>query len=429
MDVRCGFAADGRGRFFAAWHCDNRDFEEFLFRRADVYTGRIPLPAAAPMDPSLKPRTAPNLTVLSKSHSDEAGDLKRIRDYAIQSGGETYRIYRGDMHRHTEFSMDGNNDGAIQQTYRYAIDAAELDYLAVTDHNGDGGPDIPYINWLEQQMADVLMLPRTFTPLYAYERSLNYPNGHRNIIFAERGNPTLPIPEEEQQAKSGAKPLYEYLKRCGGIAISHTSATTMGTDWRDNDPDVEPLVEIYQGDRVSYEKQAAPRAGYDPKSDKKPANIAGWFPKGYINLALEKGYRLGFQSSSDHWSTHISYFIVLAERHDRAAILDAIKRRHVYGATDDIILDVRSGNHLMGDEFKTREVPKLQIRILGTHALARIDILKDSDVAHTIKTDKQEYVGTWTDPQPAQGVHYYYVRVEQGDGELAWASPIWIDYA
>jgi len=223
--------------------------------------------------------------------------------------------------------------------------------------------------------------------------------------------------------------LYRYLKAMGGICASHTSATSMGTDWRDNDSIVEPIVEIYQGDRMSYEIEGAPRAGYDPKSGTQLANIAGWFPKGFINHALQKGYRLGFQSSSDHWSTHISYFIVLAERHDRAAILDAIKRRHVYGATDDIILDVRSGNHLMGDEFKTREVPKLQIRILGTHALARIDILKDSDVAHTIKTDKQEYVGTWTDPQPAQGVHYYYVRVEQGDGELAWASPIWIDYA
>src|SRR5215831_19544680 len=108
--------------------------------------------------------------------------------------------------------------------------------------------------------TDVLMLPRTFTPLYAYERSLNYPNGHRNILFAKRGSPTLPIPPEEQQAKIGAKPLYEYLKRYGGIAISHTSATTMGTDWRDNDPDVEPLVEIYQGDRVSAEYEGAPKA-------------------------------------------------------------------------------------------------------------------------------------------------------------------------
>ena len=27
-------------------------------------------------------------------------------------------------------------------------------------------------------------------------------------------------------------------------------------------------------------KEKAPRAGYDPKSGQKPANIAGWFPLG-----------------------------------------------------------------------------------------------------------------------------------------------------
>src|SRR5947207_7392 len=99
----------------------------------------------------------------------------------------------------------------------------------------------------------------------------------------------------------------------------------MGTDWRDNDPVVEPIVEIYQGDRNSYEMQGAPRAGYDPKGDKKPAQIAGWYPDGFIDNALgKKGYRLGFQASSDHLSTHISYCIVLAEKYDREGILDGM---------------------------------------------------------------------------------------------------------
>ena len=32
-------------------------------------------------------------------------------------------------------------------------------------------------------------------------------------------------------------------------------------------------------------------------------------------------------------------------------------------------------------------------------------------------------------PKPAAGTHYYYIRVLQADGEIAWASPIWVDYA
>src|SRR5260370_25609438 len=158
----------------------------------------------------------------------------------------------------------------------------------------------------------------------------------------------------------------------------------MGTDWRDSDRQVEPIVEIYQGDRMSYEMEGAPRAGYDPQTGQLPANIAGWYPKGFVNNALDKGYRLGFQSSSDHWSTHISFFIALAERNDRDAILDAVKKRHTYGATDNIILDVRSGEHIMGDEFTTNGPPALRFTVIGTNDLAKNHVLKDSKVVHTI---------------------------------------------
>jgi hypothetical protein len=279
-------------------------------------------------------------------------------------------------------------------------------------------------------------VPQAFTPLFCYERSVSYPHGHRNCLFVQRGVRTLPRLAESDPKKRVAgvhaddtKMLYRYLKEHQGICAVHTSATGMGTDWRDNDPEVEPLVEIYQGDRMSYEHEDAPRAGYDPKTQKPPANIAGWFPKGFINHALGKGYRLGFESSSDHWSTHISYCVAVAETHDRQGIMDALRKRHCYAATDNIIVDVRSGTHLMGDDFKTASAPTLAISVIGSGKLARIDILKDGEVAHSIKPGKTDYEGTWSDPKPLEGVHYYYIRVVQEDGELAWASPLWIDYA
>jgi hypothetical protein len=195
---------------------------------------------------------------------------------------------------------------------------------------------------------------------------------------------------------------------------------------------VEPVVEIYQGDRNSYEYEEAPRAGHDPTSSKQPLAIGGWKPAGFIDHALkEKGYKLGFQSSSDHWSTHISYCIPLAERHDRAAILDAMKKRHCYGATDNIVLFVHSGDHVMGDEFKSAGPATLEVEAIGTGPIARISIIKDSQVVGTVQPGpgQAEYRGPWVDPQPAAGKHYYYVRVEQADGQLAWASPMWIDTA
>ena len=59
------------------------------------------------------------------------------------------------------------------------------------------------------------------------------------------------------------KMLYKYLRHFSGVCASHTSATGMGTDWRDYGGKVEPVVEIYQGDRNSYERPGGPRASSD----------------------------------------------------------------------------------------------------------------------------------------------------------------------
>jgi hypothetical protein len=319
--------------------------------------------------------------------------------------------------------------------WRYAIDVAALDWIGNTDHDNGGGRE--YTWWLTQKYSDAYHVANAFTPMFSYERSVQYPMGHRNCVFAKRGVRTLPRLAEPDQVKrvggvhaDDTKMLYRYLKELDGICASHTSATNMGTDWRDNDPLLEPLVEIYQGDRNNYEYEDAPRSGHDPQGNKLPVSIGGWQPKGFvINALKDKGYRLGFQSSSDHISTHISYCVVLAERLDRAAILAAFKKRRAYAATDDIVLDVRSGTHVMGDEFKTQALPSLHITAVGAKPLAAVHVLRDSQVVETFKPDKPEFQGTWTDPKPMPGTHFYYVRVEQADEELAWSSPMWIDYA
>jgi hypothetical protein len=395
-----------------------------------IYAAVLDLPGAA-AEPKLVPHEA---AAGARDIKAERAAVERMRAYCLTAGGKTYRLRRGEFHRHTELSFDGGGDGSLEDMFRYAIDTAALDWIGNTDHDSGAGREYPW--YLIQKFSDAYHVPRAFTPMFAYERSIPYPMGHRNVIFARRGIRTLPRLAEADKDKrvAGVSPndtkmLYRYLKELDGICASHTSATSMGTDWRDNDPVYEPLVEIYQGDRNNYEKEGAPRAGYDPQSGKKPANVAGWYPKGYINLALAKGFRLGFQSSSDHISTHISYCVALVEEDSRAGILAALKKRHAYASTDDIVVEVRSGDHVMGDELRTSTAPEFKLRAVGARALDRIEILKDSDVVATLPVKGPEYVGTWTDPQPARGMHYYYIRVLQSDGELAWSSPMWVDYA
>jgi hypothetical protein len=255
------------------------------------------------------------------------------------------------------------------------------------------------------------------------------------VVFARRGVRTLvrlrsglgkdldDQPNVVRPNSPDTQMLYRYLDQFDGICASHTSGTDMGTDWRDNNPKLEPIVEIYQGCRQSYEMPDAPRSNTADNS------IGGWRPMGLVSLALKKGYRLGFQSSSDHVSTHISLCNCWVEEPSRAGIFAAMKARHVYGATDNIIAEVRCGEHFMGDEFTLRTRPRLTVRITGTAPLAKVHVIKDGAYVHVAQPKKETVEFEWTDfdVQPGK-TSYYYVRGEQEDGELVWVSPMWIKY-
>jgi hypothetical protein len=221
--------------------------------------------------------------------------------------------------------------------------------------------------------------------------------------------------------------LYKYLKRYDAISIPHTSATGMGTDWRDNDPAVEPLVEIYQGDRVSAEYEGAPKSAnaFRPQSQQ-----GGLKPLGFVWNAWAKGYKLGVQASSDHLSTHISYACTIAEDSSREALLDAMRKRHSYGATDNIVLDYRlqtgGREYLQGDIIDGAANVRLSIKVLGTAAIRQIDIIRSNQFIHTVQRLDRDAQFTYEDSQPLAGESYYYVRVQQVDDEIAWSSPIWV---
>ena len=442
MDARSAFVRADDGGIAAAWPTDNRDFSAMIFEQADIYVGKIHAPPAAGAL-AMRPRAQPEIAVYP-IHPNEARDLETIRNYEIRSGGKTYKIYRGDTHRHTEFSMDGYNDGSLLQAYRYAIDAASLDYYANSEHNFMGGPDVEYHDWLLQQFVDCFHLPGRFTPLFAYERSVRYPNGHRNIIFAKRGIRPFPISIEEtgglfafateevtkrsaNPEPVGTKDLYAYLKRNDGIAISHTSATRMGTDWRDNDPEVEPLVEIYQGDRVSAEYEGAPRAAYAGNPRSAPG---GYEPAGFVWNAWAKGYKLGVQAASDHVATHISYACTISEDGSREGLLAAMRKRHSYGATDNIVLDyrLRAGGkeYLQGDIVAAPCDFRLSLRVIGPEPIRQIDIIRNQEFVHTRQNLGRDVSFEFADAEAPPGESYYYARVQQADGQIAWSSPIWV---
>ncbi len=443
--TRINAAATGDGGLWLAWPTDNRT-ARYAHRpiRGEVWVGMLAPRDEAP-EPALKPLELADVEVQGW-HPNEAADLDAMRSYRTTVHGRPVRIVRGDFHRHTELSWDGGGsyDGSLQEFYRYMLDAAAMDFGASTDHQG-GAYD--YWWWYSQKMTDMYHLPGVYTSIFGYERSATQPDGHRNIFFADRKGEVIPFYMRESNAfalgrhlqgdipavgtgtlvRDDTKHLYARVRRMGGIAISHTSATRMGTDWRDNDPEIEPVVEIMQGARTNYEYIGAPLSAKSGEPEDAPG---GYEPIGVVRNAWNKGYRLGVTVSSDHGSTHYSYTMVYADRTTRQGILDAIRRRHTYGATDNILLDVRMGDHFMGDEFHLPEALPLRVKVRGTTGIARVNVLRNGEVVYVHEPGAQECEFEYLDQEarPQVGLQYYYVRVEQEDGNVAWGSPLWVNY-
>ncbi|MDX1981883.1 MAG: hypothetical protein SFV51_16550 [Bryobacteraceae bacterium] len=422
-------AADAGGNVHAAMVTDHRKWGGPAFsmpsENNDIVFLKLRGEGAATADLGPRPAEMP----AGRPHEPrEREQVAALRAHPVQAGGKTYHIYRGDMHRHTEMSQDGAGDGTLFDAYRYAIDAAGMDYLAVTDHQS-GQPnkklsDYPW--WRIQKSADLFHTPGYFTGLFGTERSLSYPNGHRNLIFAARGVPVFHISEEERKSSTGPV-LYPLLRKYNGIATSHTSHTNMGTDWRDNDPDLEPIVEIFQGARTSAEHEGAPLS---PTESRTELHAGGYRPLGFVANAWAKGYKLGVQASSDHVSTHTSYAMVIAENGSREALLDGMRRRHTYGATTNILLDYRATadgkTYLQGDAFQAASAPELSARITGTGPIREVVVVRDNKVIYSQSPKAERYDLRYREAEQLSGEHFYYVRVEQENGHVAWSSPVWI---
>ena len=445
--TRINAAWDAAGNLWMAWPTDGRvqgDYHRPI--RQQVYAGRIEDGAVSA--PAVLTAAIEEPVESKPGHADEPGDLRAIRGYAVSIDGKPHRIVRGDFHRHTELSWDrgGEPDGSLQDFYRYMIDAAAMDFGASTDHQGGSWP---YWWWYTQKMTDMYLVPGAYVPIFGYERSAQYPFGHRNIFFAKRSDARvtpfflqegvtqfqLPLGAEGDEPGSGSPDLvkndslllYEEVRAHNALAIRHTSSTNQGGPWNENDPALEPVVEIFQGARTSSEQAGGPLVT-DPAKDTEQVNLIGYRPEGMMSVAWAKGYKLGVIASSDHFSTHISYAMVYTGDPTRKGILDAIRKRHTYGATDNIILEVRMGEHFMGDEFPLKRSEPIRVKARGTRPIVRVDLLKDSKVMYSTDPKQRDVSFQFNDTGDISQRHYYYVRLRQDDGMTAWSSPLFVNY-
>src|SRR2546426_269501 len=120
QDTVLATAPGGAGRIVVAVVGDGRHLPVPLPVNHDVAAmtlDAVGFGAAAPELKAFQPSPARQFPV---THPEEAAQVARVRDHRLRLDGASYKIVRGDLHRHTEISMDGAVDGSLWDLYRYA---------------------------------------------------------------------------------------------------------------------------------------------------------------------------------------------------------------------------------------------------------------------------------------------------------------------
>ena len=275
--------------------------------------------------------------------------------------------------------------------------------------------------------------------------------GLRTFVFAKDNKAIL---RKKDSKNSHLKKIYKGLSSKELISIpAFTMAKGFGYDFSDFQPDFERVVEIYNawGSSECTKKEGNPK----PITGKKGVNE---FADGSIQKALKHGLRFGFVAgglddrgifSHLYDSDQVQYTpgltAIFATDHTREALFQALYQRKCYATTGErILLHFCIAGAPMGSELSTKTKPGLCYNrhitgyVAGTQTLSSVEIVRNGEVLHCF-SPKQAHLTFAHDDETAISQSailrnddalpfvYYYIRVTQTDGHMAWSSPIWID--
>jgi len=335
-----------------------------------------------------------------------AGRLAEPIKPAAAPPGE-YQLVFGDLHRHTDLSLCFvPTDGTMDDAYRFAIDVARLDFLGITDHCRDlaQGDARSLLWWRCRKEVSRHDLSPNFIPMHAYERSRGGED-HNVVSLRPDMLRTFTYPHAEfWKELDGDTLTIPHQTMCKDIPANGEMPFGLNArTWDVRDDVHRPLLEIYQGCRDrSIERDA--------------------------HFGLGKRHIFGFIASSDHLSTSASFAGVWTPERSREAIFRAMQARRTFGATDRIQLKVTSGGHWMGEKLTAPELGPVQVEAEGTATIQSLEVIVDGAVRQTLRQHAENInVGLNLPPYTGDtGIHYFYVRLRQADGNQAWSSPIWI---
>ena len=360
-------------------------------------------------------------------------------------GQAQYQLYFGQLHSHTQYSDGAGSLDAALDYVKNLPESANVQFVAFTDHSnyfdttGAANPegalyDMSLASASSQETwnsyrSSVAAFNEanagSLVALAGFEMTWSGGPGHINTFntpgIVSRNNSTL----NNKTDYAGMRAYYALLSQQEGadsLSQFNHPGNTFGTfgDFAFWDPVIDSRM--YMVEAGSGEGQIG-AGGYYPSYE-------------YYTMALDKGWHLAPTNNQDNhkgrWgNANDARDVILTDDFSEEGIYDALRAMRMY-ATEDKNLEIgyTVNGMLLGSSLT--EVPeKLNIHVTVNDPDASDSISKVEVIVNSGKT-----AYTWDDPAVlATGdlsvtldpdYSYYYIRVTQGDGDLAVTAPVWV---
>ena len=366
------------------------------------------------------------------------------KTWSFTIGEATFQRYFGQLHSHTQYS-DGAGSLESALAYIKALpDNANVDFVAFTDHSnyfdksGAANPEGALYDmtkateysqqtWKSYKDAVAAFNAENVGSMVAiagFEMTWSGGPGHINTFntpgIVSRNNTTL----NNKTKDAGLQAYYKLLSQTEGVnSISQFNhpGTTFGN-----------FIDFGYWDAVVDTRMYMVEVG----NGEGQIGAGGYYPsyEQYI-MALDKGWHVAPTNNQDNhkgrWgNANDARDVILTDDFSESGIYAALRARRMYATEDkNLDLDYTVNGNMMGSIIDVPEKLNFEISFNDpdrTDSIAKVELVVNSGkVAYTWDSAADLAKGS-VSVELAPEYTYYFVRVTEGDGDLAVTAPVWV---
>ena len=374
-----------------------------------------------------------------------ADNKETSKTWSFTIGEATFQRYFGQLHSHTQYSDGaGSLDSAL--AYVKALpDNANVDFVAFTDHSNyfdsknnpnveaalydtslvkDSDPSHSWATYKNTVAAFNAANAGKMVAIAGFEMTWSGGPGHINTFntpgIVSRNNTTL----NNKTKDAGLQAYYKLLSQTEGLdSISQFNhpGTTFGN-----------FIDFGYWDAVVDTRMYMVEVG----NGEGQIGAGGYYPsyEQYI-MALDKGWHVAPTNNQDNhkgrWgNANDARDVILTDDFTEDGIYAALRARRMYATEDkNLDLDYTVNGNMMGSIIDVPEKLNFEISFNDpdrTDSIAKVELVVNSGkVAYTWDSAADLAKGS-VSVELAPEYTYYFVRVTEGDGDLAVTAPVWV---